>query len=71
MKPRYIQALGGVMVFAGSLMPWVTWMTITVPVRELSVSGIQHFAGLPMLFGGPLIVLAAIVASKAPGARGK
>jgi oligopeptide transport system substrate-binding protein len=64
MKPKYIQALGGAMVFAGSFM---TWEIVSGPY---SLLGSQIFAGLPMLFGGPLIVLAAPVASKAPGARG-
>jgi len=63
-RPKYIQALGGAMVFAGTFM---TWVIVSGPY---SLIGTQIFTGLPMLLGGPLIALVAIFSSNAPGARG-
>ena len=55
LRPKYIQMLGGAMVFAGTFM---------------SVDGIGSILSLLMLMVGALIVLAAFFAPSGPGARG-
>lgn len=64
MKPKYLQALGGVSMCVGSFMTW------EIVSGRYSVVGTQVNASLFILLGGQLIVVTAIGASRAPGARG-
>ena len=66
-KPKYIQVLGGAMVFAGTFM---TWVVLSEGYSRRGIDVIADITGLPLFLGGPLIVLAALLPSRTSGTRG-
>ena len=66
MKPKFIALAGGIAIIAGSLMPWATVNAGLFSVSKTGTDG----DGIITLIIGVLIVLAALIASEAPGARG-